>query len=324
MNKGILICLVIAVVILVVVFSVSLAFFVMVLKGRKDRKDRVKTPLKCEHKNGDTQLRRQFIENRIRLREEGAEFDKTMTEVDITNSAGMKLCGRYRLQPNECHNWIISVHGFKDDHRFMLPYVKAFYEHGYNVFTQDNRAHGLSDGKYISMGWHDKDDVFEWLNYIVSIDSEAKIVVHGISMGGATTMMLSGLNHPAVVGYVEDCGYTSVWDIFETVINRDYNLPAFPILYVSRLLANIFLKYDYKKASSLMQLEKCNNVPILFIHGEKDDFVPLWMGQRCYDKYDGPKDIYIAPEAGHAESMDYYPETYFEKVYKFVDEEFQR
>lgn len=313
--KAVIILIILIVVLLLIV---SGFFFKMVLGGREDRKERMAGPLLCEDKTDGTDKKNKFIENRIRLREEGAAFDETMTAVSIINKDGMKLCGRYRMHDNT-HNWIISVHGYKDDHRFMLPYVKAFFEKGYNVFTQDNRAHGLSDGNYISMGWHDKDDVYEWLNFIVKMDPEARIIVHGISMGGATTMMLSGLNHPAVAGYVEDCGYTSTWDIFKTVINRDYHLPAFPILHTCRLLTNLLLKYDYKKSSSLKQIAKCDK-PILFIHGEYDSFVPLWMGQKCYEEYKGPKDLYIAKDAGHAESMDYNPELYFEKVFGFLEE----
>lgn len=312
---------IVAIILLVIcaVVFVSCLFLKMVLKAEADRQDKVSKPLMCTDTadEGDT-AREQFIANRTRLRSEGALFDDTLTAVQIINKDGLKLQGRYRLQNEPTHKWIISVHGFKDDHRFMLPYIKAFYEKGYNVFTQDNRAHGLSEGKYISMGWHDKDDVYEWMNYILEMDHEAQIVVHGISMGGATTMMLSGLNHPAVIGYIEDCGYTSTWDIFETVINRDYHLPAFPILHCCRLLSWFIMKYDYKKSSSLNQIVKCNK-PIMFIHGENDGFVPAWMGHKCYESFTGRKELYIAPGAGHAESMDYYPDEYFEKVFRFID-----
>lgn len=309
---------IIVLILFIVSFAASVLFLEMVLKGRKDRKERMEGPLLCEDEDNGDARRHQFILNRTRLRAEGAEFDRTMEPVQIVNKSGLKLYGRYKLQNNSCHNWIISVHGFKDDHRFMLPYVREFYNRGLNVFTQDNRAHGLSDGEYISMGWHDKDDVYEWLDCIVRMDPEARILVHGISMGGATTMMLSGLNHPHVIGYIEDCGYTSTWDIFKEVINRDYHLPAFPIVHICRILSNIIMGYDYKKSSSINQLAKCTK-PILFIHGENDGFVPCWMGKKCYDSYTGVKDLYIAPGAGHAESMDYDPEIYFDRVFEFIN-----
>lgn len=319
MRIAIIVIATVILILFVISWAIAVLFLKMVLKGHADRKERVLKPLECLDKSDGSKLQDDFIANRTRLRKEGAAFDETLTSVQITNKENMTLFGRYKKQPNECHNWIISVHGYKDDHRFMLPYVMRFYDEGYNVFTQDNRNHGLSDGEYISMGWHDKDDIYAWLDYIVSIDPDASIIVHGISMGGATTMMLSGLNHPAVVGYIEDCGYTSVWDIFETVINRDYHMPAFPVMHCCRILSNIIMKYDYKKSSSLIQLSKCNK-PIFFIHGEKDDFVPLWMGKKCFESYNGPKDMYIAPMAGHAESMDYYPDEYFAKINQFIKE----
>jgi len=315
---GIVIGLIVGVILILVIIA-SVFFLRLVLRGSDDRKEKVNTPLLCLDKVKEgNESSAQFVANRTRLRAEGAEFDKTMSMVEIVNKDGLKLYGRYRFAENPTHNWIISVHGYKDDHRFMLPYVKNFFEHGFNVFTQDNRAHGMSDGTYISMGWHDKDDVYEWIDCIVRMDPQARVIVHGISMGGATTMMLSGLNHPAVVGYIEDCGYTTTWDIFKTVINRDYHLPAFPIMHVCRIMSNIIMKYDYKKSSSLNQMAKCNK-PFLFIHGENDGFVPVWMGHKSYESYTGPKELYIAPNAGHAESMDYDPETYFDKVYSFIN-----
>ena len=230
----------VVIILIIVLLAASSFFFNMVLKATKTRKEDVLTPLLCpnERVEGD-ELQNRFVDNRTRLRADGAEFDKTMSPVEIVNKSGLKLYGRYRLRPEKTNKWIICVHGYRDDHRFMLPYVMRFYEAGFNVFTQDNRAHGMSDGDYISMGWLDKDDVYEWINCITRMDLDAQVVVHGVSMGGATTMMLSGLNHPAVIGYIEDCGYTTTWDMFKVVMNRDYHLPTFPIMNVTNLMSRI-------------------------------------------------------------------------------------
>ena len=308
----------VVIILIIILLAASSFFFNMVLKATKTRKEDVLTPLLCpnERVEGD-ELQNRFVDNRTRLRADGAEFDKTMSPVEIVNKSGLKLYGRYRLRPEKTNKWIISVHGYRDDHRFMLPYVMRFYEAGFNVFTQDNRAHGMSDGDYISMGWLDKDDVYEWINCITRMDLDAQVVVHGVSMGGATTMMLSGLNHPAVIGYIEDCGYTTTWDMFKVVMNRDYHLPTFPIMNVTNLMSRIRLGYDFKKSSALSQITKCNK-PMLFIHGEKDSYIPPEMCHTLYSAFPGEKDMYIAPDAGHAESMDYDPDTYFDRVLEFI------
>ena len=309
---------IVAIIILLLIIASSW-FLDMSLKEKPTRKEDVNTPLMCtdERRPGD-EIQNRFIDTRTRLRAEGAEFDRTLTFAQLINKSGMNLVGRYRFNGDTNHKWIISVHGYKDDHRFMLPYIKRFYEAGYNVFTQDNRAHGASDGDYISMGWYDKDDVYEWLDYIVRMDPDARIIVHGVSMGAATTMLLSGLNHPAVDAYIEDCGFTSTWDMFKVCLNRDYHLPTFPLLNACNVLSRIKLGIDLKKSSAIQYITKCSK-PMMFSHGEKDDFIPPYMCERLYQTYTGPKEKYIAPDAGHAESMDYDPDAYFERIQAFID-----
>ncbi|MBQ8946488.1 MAG: alpha/beta hydrolase [Lachnospiraceae bacterium] len=314
---GILI--IIILIFLLLLIAAGFWFIKMSLKATPTRKEDVLLPKTCtdEPKPGN-EKQLQFIANRTRIRAEGAEFDKTLTPVEIVNKSGLKLFGRYRFNDTATHNWIISVHGYRDDHRFMLPYIMRFFDAGYNVFTQDNRAHGLSDGDYISMGWFDKDDVYEWLDCIVRMDPDARIIVHGVSMGAATTMMLSGLNHPAVIGYIEDCGYTSTWNMFKVCLNRDYHLPTFPLLNVCNLINRLRLGYDYRKSSAIDQIKKCSK-PMMFIHGAEDDFIPPSMCDELYDAFEGKKEKYLAPFAGHAESMDYDPDEYFRRIFDFID-----
>lgn len=297
---------------------VSLIFIKNILAAVPDRNNTLtQSPANAEDSTDDP-LKAAYMENRHKLRAMGNEFEQTMQDASITNSDGLKLCAKYRMQDEQTHNWIISIHGYKDSHHFMLPYGAVFYRKGYNVLLPDNRAHGASEGNYIGMGWLDKEDISEWVQWVIEQDADAKIILHGVSMGGATVMMTSGKNLDHVIGYIEDCGYTSVWDIFACVMKRDYHLPAFPILHTCRLISKYKLGYDYVKASALTELKKCNK-PMLFIHGEQDDFVPTSMGHQVYEAFPGTKDLYIAKDAGHANAMDFDPPTYFSKVFEFID-----
>lgn len=297
---------------------VSLIFIKNILAAVPNRNAATpESPASAEDLSADP-LKAAYMENRRKLRAMGNEFEQTMSDAEITNSDGLKLRAKYRMQDTPTHNWIISIHGYKDSHHFMLPYGAVFYQKGYHVLLPDNRAHGASEGKYIGMGWLDKEDIAEWIQWVIGQDAEAKIILHGVSMGGATVMMTAGKNLDHVIGYIEDCGYTNVWDIFAYVMKRDYHLPAFPILHACRLISKHRLGYDYVEASALSQLEKCDK-PMLFIHGEKDDFVPTDMGHRLYEAFPGKKDIYIAKDAGHANAMDFDPSTYFAKVFEFID-----
>lgn len=305
-------------ILMAILLMVSSLFIKHILEAVPDRNEvKPDSPTSKEQEPEDANVAA-FLRNRKELRKGGAEFEKLTDIAEITSRDGLKLQARYRMQEKKSHDWIISIHGYKDSHKFMLPYGRAFYEKGYHVLMPDNRAHGYSEGGYIGMGWLDKEDIKEWIRWILSKDPEARIILHGISMGGATVMMTAGDNPEHVAGYIEDCGYTSVWDIFACVMKRDYHLPAFPILHICRLICRKKIKYDFVEASSIDQLKKCKK-PMLFIHGEKDGFVPTDMGYRVYESFEGTKELYIAGNAGHAEAMDYDPQTYFDRIFEFIE-----
>lgn len=314
----IFIVLIVLIVLLIITLVVSSIFIKCILAAVPDRNE-IKPDSPAGREPAPTDPAKvKFLKNRKELRKGGAEFEKTTAEAEIKSTDGLSLKARYRMQEKECHDWIISIHGYKDSHTFMLPYGAAFYKKGYNVLLPDDRAHGRSEGSYIGMGWLDKEDIAQWVQWVVKRDEKANIILHGISMGGATVMMTAGLNLPHVIGYIEDCGYTSVWDIFRCVMKRDYHLPAFPILHCCRMMCRRKTGYDFVEASSITQLKKCEK-PMLFIHGEKDGFVPTDMVYQVYAAFSGVKDIYIAKDAGHAEAMDYDPDAYFDKIFAFID-----
>ena len=108
--------------------------------------------------------------------------------------------------------------------RCLLAFTSSWKRH---AVAPDLRACGESEGDYVGMGWLDRKDVLQWIDYIIEQDPEAKIVVHGISMGAATTMMTAGESTPDnVKAFVEDCGYTSVWDIFSSELQLRFGLPV--------------------------------------------------------------------------------------------------
>lgn len=242
-------------------------------------------------------------------------FYKETSLTSITSKDKLKLSGNYKTQ--DSHKWALIIHGYKVDNRNMMPFGRTYYEHGYNVLLPDDRASGKSEGNHIGMGYLDKNDMKLWIKWILNKDSEAQIVVHGVSMGGATTMMLSGDHPKHVVGYIEDCGYTSVWDIFKSELSKRFSLPSFPVLDLANIVASMKAGYNFKEASSLEQVKKCQK-PMLFIHGGKDDFVPTEMVYELYQNAKCEKELYVVDEAGHAESKNYNPDAYWEKVFSFL------
>ena len=214
--------------------------------------------------------------------------------------------------------WVIAVHGYTDSANFMVPVAKQFLKYGYNVLMPNLRAHGKSEGKYIGMGWLDKDDIILWIDYLIATYGNIKIILYGISIGAATVMMASGEDLPSNVRMIiEDCGYTSVWDEFAYELKYLFKMPKFPALYNANIITKIKAGYSLKKASCVKQIKK-SKLPILFIHGDKDKFVPFCMLDKLYEAAGEKKEKLVIQGAGHAEASLISPEKYWHTVRKFI------
>lgn len=224
----------------------------------------------------------------------------------------------------------VIVHGYTDNAVRMLMigylYNKVL---GYNILLPDLHAHGLSQGDEVQMGWLDRLDVLQWTavaDELFGCDaaSGTQIVLHGISMGAATTMMVSGeVQHgihqqPSVRCFVEDCGYTSVWDEFGGELKAQFHLPAFPLMHITNALCRMKYGWSFREASALEQVRKCT-LPMLFIHGDADTFVPTWMVYPLYEAKPEPKELWIAPGTDHAHAYRDHTEEYTRRVKAFVE-----
>lgn len=215
----------------------------------------------------------------------------------------------------------LVLHGWRNCGIDFL-YLARMYERelGCNVVVPDLHAHGLSEGEAIGMGWNDAQDAMQWLKAFKT----DTMVVHGVSMGGATTMMLSGEEMPEGlrdIRFVDDCGYSSVWDEFAGQLREQFDLSPFPLMYTTSLLCRLRYGWSFGEASALKQVAKCR-YPMLFIHGEKDDFVPTEMVYRLYDAKPSPKELWIAPGSGHARSYYDHPADYTATVGRFLGRHF--
>jgi len=236
-----------------------------------------------------------------------------------TSLDGLKLHG-YEINNAVTSNvWVITVHGYMSEGKEMSDYANKFYEMGYNVLIPDLRGHGKSEGDYIGMGWDDRGDILSWINYIIEKDSNAKIVLHGISMGAGAVMMTSGEELPSnVQAIVEDCGYTSAWDEFSYQLDILFGYPEFPILNMASLVTRVRAGYWLGDASAIKQVAKAK-VPMLFIHGDKDDFVPYYMLDEVYNAANCEKEKVTVKEAKHVEAATVDPELYWTSVKNFIN-----
>lgn len=258
--------------------------------------------------------------NAIRRQTEEWLASAEREDVQVISEDGLTLRGDLFRAPGS-HLWVVAVHGYTGKRTDMYGIASFYAARGWNVLAPDMRSHGESDGSYIGMGWLDRKDILKWLEYIVGQDAQARIILHGISMGGAAVMMTSGEElPPQVKGIVEDCGYTSVWDIFSDELSYLFHLPDFPVLYVTDLMARLRAGYGFREASALRQVAK-SKVPIMFIHGSDDSFVHTDMVYELYDACQSPKDLLVVQGAKHGQSYAADPKLYFETVFAFFERE---
>lgn len=240
-------------------------------------------------------------------------------EINIQSNDKLQLFASEFKLSNESNKWIILVHGYTSEQSSIYDIARHYSDKGYNVLTPDLRAHGLSEGKYVGMGWLDRNDLLLWIDYLLRNYRNSEIILHGVSMGAATVMMASGENLPTNVKLiVEDCGYTSVWDIFSFELKLRFNLSTFPVLNAASFITNVRAGYNYKEASSIDQIKK-SVTPILFIHGNADEFVPVNMAYKLYDNTNINKELIIVDGAGHAESRLADEELYYGSIFSFID-----
>lgn len=251
-------------------------------------------------------------------------FKKKRTSVSLTADDGTQLAGWYFNAGKDVHDYAICLHGYTNTPIGVARYAKRFFDRGMSVLTPAARAHERSGGTYIGMGWPERKDVVKWIERIVKRDPQARILIFGISMGGATAMNVAGEELPSQVKcIIEDCGYTSVWDEFALQLKDVFGLPSFPLLDVANLACNVRAGYDFRTASSVEQLKKAK-LPMLFIHGDKDTFVPYSMLDQNYEACASKvKQKLTVHGATHAKSAQVDPELYWNTVDRFLARNFR-
>lgn len=245
--------------------------------------------------------------------------DSNYIDTYITSSDNLKLHAYEVKNENKTDKWAIVVHGYTSEGKLLSSKAKHLYNMGYNVLVPDLRSHGSSEGNYIGMGWHDRLDIIGWINYIVKNNPNSEIALHGTSMGSATVLMVSGEKLPSnVKAIVADCGYTSVYDEFSYQLKQLFNLPAFPIMNFSDVVTHIRAGYCLNDASAINQVKK-STTPILYIHGDKDDFVPYYMMDELYNATNSEKEKLTIEGGEHANSDLVNPKLYWSTVNSFLE-----
>lgn len=240
--------------------------------------------------------------------------------VEMTSYDDLKLKGYFLKAKKPTNKTVILAHGYLGRAQDMGLYGQYYYEElSYNIFMADARGHGESEGDYIGFGWQDRLDYVDWIDLLKEkLGNDSEFVLHGVSMGAATVLMVSGEKLPDnVKAIIADSPYTSVQALFAYQMKRMYNIPSFPVLNTTSIVTKARAGYGLKEASALKQVKKAE-VPILYIHGEADTFVPTKMAYKLYENTKSDAEIMTVEGAGHGESFVIAKERYKEKMKEFL------
>lgn len=220
-------------------------------------------------------------------------------DVSIVSFDGLTLRGKYyEYAPGAPIE--LMMHGYRgSSERDLCGGVQRCFALGRSALIIDQRGCGSSDGNVITFGINEYRDCLSWLDFMLArFGPDVKIILTGISMGASTVLMAAGTELPEnVIGVLADCGYTSARDIIKTVI-RKMKLPENILYPFVKLGAKIFGHFDLEETSSIAAVAQCR-VPVIFFHGENDNFVPCWMSRANFDACTAPKKLVTVPGAGH-------------------------
>ena len=234
---------------------------------------------------------------------------------------GIALSAEEYPASEDTHRWAVVVHGYRGCAAGMIRYIRMFHDLGFHVLAPDCRGHGKSGGTLAGMGGRDHLDLLQWIDEIIMRDPLAKIVLHGESMGAATVMMAVGETlPPQVCCAIEDCGYSNAEDAVAYVWSTRKRYPcATALLWCLRRRCLQKGNPPLYKICPEKQLKQCR-IPMLFIHGQEDTIVPLYMGAKVYAGHPGKKQLWTVPGADHTGSYGVNPEIYQNRVRSFLSE----
>ena len=241
-------------------------------------------------------------------------------KIYIKSEDGLNLFAYYLPADEPGRKLILMMHGYRAEELADFSNLyRSFHEAGYDLLVPSQRSHGASEGRYICFGVKEREDCRRWAQYAAERFGEAcSLYLAGISMGAATVLMAAGLPLPGnVKGILADCGYTSPQAILSHVLRRNFHLPPFPFMNLTEWVTRRRAGFGYLDADTLDVMKRCP-IPVLFIHGGADDFVPVEMTMENYRACTAPKELLIIEGAGHAASSLKDKETYVNTALRFM------
>ncbi|MBQ0051182.1 MAG: alpha/beta hydrolase [Treponema sp.] len=247
-------------------------------------------------------------------------FEQNPQELTMKSFDGLNLFA-YVLPAENARGTFVLMHGYHSSPLREYSSLMRFYHGlGYNIVLPYQRTHGKSEGKYVTFGIKERYDLRDWILETNKIFGDQNpVYLQGISMGCATTVMCLGFDLPEnVKGAVADCGFTSPREIIWKVLKKDMKMPfANVIMALGNVMTKFFADFSMDEYSTLLAL-RYNKIPVIFIHGAADDFVPVEMTFANYQYCTSEKYLHLVADCPHAIAYLIDEEGYHDKVVKFL------
>lgn len=263
-----------------------------------------------------------YVENN--LFDEALYNSASKEDITLKSFDGLNLTSTLIMNENPTNKFIVLVHGVSICYVGSLKYFDIFYKNGFNLLIVNQRRHGKSEGKYSTYGFYEKYDVNMWIEYLKSrFGNDIILGLHGESMGAGTVMETIPLND-SIKFVIEDCGYSNFHELIGFQITHAYkNRLVRKILRPSLIFANFFMKTKAKfsmKKIVPIDIVASTSLPMMFIHGKEDYFVPWYMAVDLYKaKTKGYKELYLVEGAKHAEALEVNKIIYEKKIMTFIE-----
>ncbi|WP_304353415.1 alpha/beta hydrolase [Brachyspira innocens] len=255
-------------------------------------------------------------------------FEENQKDVYTVSCDNLKL--HAHLINNNSNVYIIIVQPYEGRGSYMKYFIEKFYNMGFNVLAIDLRSHGESEGNIYSLGYLERLDVLAWIKYINNNYNDEKIIpkiiLYGISMGANAVMMCSceNLNEASnkdlnnVKAIIEDAGFTNAYEQLKERLDIAYKFSFLPIVELTSIMAKIRLRFSFDDINVEKSVSK-SKVPILFIHGNKDELVNCNMVHKLYNSCSSEKEKLIIKDGGHISAVMKDESLYWNTINNFIN-----
>ncbi len=269
-----------------------------------------------QHADEDSDCDESVTRGRMFIRNHLDRQDMYLNSLD-----SIKLHASYIPAKETSHRYALIIHGIRDNAEANGIYAEHYLEKGINCLMPDLRGFGKSEGKYIGYGYDDRLDIIEWIYWIIKRDPDAKIILHGMSMGAATTLMTTGEHLPEnVKAAIADSSYTTLREQFVHTYKavKVAVIPATFAVFCAKLMIKLRSGFDIDDVKPIEAVTR-SETPTLFIHGDDDVVIDPRMCSRLYEAAVCPKQYLMILGAGHIEGVVRDPANYWGKIKAFLD-----